>query len=418
MTVGRQGVRAPLATAPRSAPHAGGGDWRGVAAVLFAVAWGGNSFTPLLGLYQQALGLDELAVNVLLAAYVVGIIPALFLSAPLHRRLGPRRLLLPLAPLSALGSLLLVAGNRGYALLFLGRAVIGLALGVAMVVGAVWLTALCSERGGGDRGGGVGARRAALSLTAGFGSGAAVMGVLAQWAPAPTALPYTLHLALCAVAGVWVLRSPDVPPPTEPPGGPAPPLPARTLLRVLPVAPWIFGSLGLAYAVLPQVVRPRLGGLVTVYSALLCLLSLGGGFLVQKWLARRGGWRRLSPAPVGFALFLAVVAVTVPLLDVLSPWLVPVLCLLLGAAYGLMVAGCLVEVEATVPRARLARAVSLVWACAYGGFALPVAVSTAHRLLGWGNGLTLVVTATAALTVVALGRLAAHRTPARTSETG
>ncbi|RBL85486.1 MFS transporter, partial [Streptomyces cavourensis] len=35
----------------------------------------GNAFTPLLGLYWDTFGFGELAVNTLLSAYVVGIIP-------------------------------------------------------------------------------------------------------------------------------------------------------------------------------------------------------------------------------------------------------------------------------------------------------------------------------------------------------
>jgi len=44
-------------------------------------------------------------------------------------------------------------------------------------------------------------------MSVGFGLGPLVAGVLAQWAPAPTVLPYLPHLALAIVAFPLVLRA-------------------------------------------------------------------------------------------------------------------------------------------------------------------------------------------------------------------
>lgn len=61
-----------VAAAPRAAAP-----WLSVGAALFAVAWGGNEFTPLLVMYRQIDHMSALTVNVLLGAYVLGIVPAL-----------------------------------------------------------------------------------------------------------------------------------------------------------------------------------------------------------------------------------------------------------------------------------------------------------------------------------------------------
>ena len=87
--------------------------WFPVAGSMIAVAWGGNEFTPLLVMYRETSNFSQVTVNGLLAAYVVGIIPALLIGGPLSDLLGRRPLLLPAAPLSLAGSFLLsVAPQR------------------------------------------------------------------------------------------------------------------------------------------------------------------------------------------------------------------------------------------------------------------------------------------------------------------
>ncbi len=392
------------------APERGATAWTGVAAAMFAVAWGGNAFTPLLGLYWDTFGFGELAVNTLLSAYVVGIIPALFAAGHLVVRFGPKRVLITAPVLSMLGSLLLAAGHWVHPLLYAGRAAIGLALGLGMVVGGVWLTALSSPPWHPVARTGLGARRAAMSLTAGFGLGAGAMGAVAQWSPLPTVLPYSMHLVLSVIALLMVARSPDVEPPPPASGRAAPPDTGAVHLRVLPVAPWVFGSLGLAYAILPQLVQDRIGSLITVYSAVLCLISLGGGFITQRLLARLRDPAGVPSALIGFALFVTTVCVAAGLMGMLSPWLVLVLAGVLGSSYGFMIAGCLQEIEYGVPPERLARSVSLVWALSYAGFALPTAVSLLHRATGLGHARILLGTAAAATLTVAATRLLARRT--------
>jgi MFS family permease len=101
---------APAAAAGATATPAGSRTWLRVGALMFAVAWGGNEFTPLLVMYREVSHLSALTVNALLGAYVLGIVPALLIGGPLSDRWGRRPLLLPAAPLGVVGSLVLAVG--------------------------------------------------------------------------------------------------------------------------------------------------------------------------------------------------------------------------------------------------------------------------------------------------------------------
>ena len=81
--------------------------WMRPALAMLAVAWGGNEFTPLLVMYRTQHHLPQVTVNVLLFAYVLGIIPALLIGGPLSDRYGRRRLLVPAPYIAMLASAVL-----------------------------------------------------------------------------------------------------------------------------------------------------------------------------------------------------------------------------------------------------------------------------------------------------------------------
>ncbi|WP_420754076.1 MFS transporter, partial [Rhodococcus sp. O3] len=87
---------------------------------MFAVAWGGNEFTPLLVMYRLDHGYSPVVVDVFLFAYVLGIVPALLLGGPLSDRLGRRPLMLPAPFVAAAGSIVLAFGADSALLLVVG----------------------------------------------------------------------------------------------------------------------------------------------------------------------------------------------------------------------------------------------------------------------------------------------------------
>lgn len=98
--------------------------WMRPALAMLAVAWGGNEFTPLLVMYRTQHHLPQVTVNVLLFAYVLGIIPALLIGGPLSDRYGRRRLLVPAPYIAMLASAVLAFAHANVTVLFLGLSLI------------------------------------------------------------------------------------------------------------------------------------------------------------------------------------------------------------------------------------------------------------------------------------------------------
>lgn len=116
-------------------------DWLAVATATFAIAWGGNEFTPLLVMYRTRGDFSPLAVDLLLFAYVLGIVPALVIGGPPSDRFGRRRLMLPAPVLAALGSTILAAGADSEVILTVGRG-----CSAASPSGSRWRSAAAGSR--------------------------------------------------------------------------------------------------------------------------------------------------------------------------------------------------------------------------------------------------------------------------------
>ena len=156
--------------------------WMAVAAVLVGAGWGSNQFTPMLLVYRHALGLSAGALEAMFGVYALGLIPGLFLAGPLSDARGRRLPVLGAAATSLVGSLLLIAGSRSPALLYVARFVVGLGSGAAFSAGTAWLREL-SLLPPGNADSTRAARRAAVAMTTGFAVGPLVSGLLAQWGP-------------------------------------------------------------------------------------------------------------------------------------------------------------------------------------------------------------------------------------------
>ncbi|TFC92091.1 MFS transporter [Cryobacterium breve] len=378
--------------------------WLAPAAAIFAVAWGGNEFTPLLVMYRQDDGFSNQLANLLLGAYVLGIIPALLIAGPLSDRFGRRPLMLPAPWIAIAGSVLLAVSAGNVPLLLAGRILSGVALGLAMAVGTSWVKELSAKPF--DRGADLasGARRATIALSLGFALGAASSGVLAQWAPFPGMLPYAAHTVIAMVFGLLLLRTPESQglrtpesqglrtPESQglrtPPGALLPARPAtspypRFLLLIVPVAPWVFGTATTAYAVLPALAAAEIPSAPVAFAALLCVVALVAGASLQLFSHRitaghnaRGIMLALM-LTIG-SLLLASVAVSPPRL-----WLILPAAALLGAAYGLMMVSGLQEVQRIAPPDHLARLTAIYYGITYLGFFVPLALSLLEPWLGY-----------------------------------
>ena len=372
--------------------------WWGAGAAVAAVGWGAQQFAPLLLMYRAELGVGAATVQAVFATYVVGLVPGLLFGGPVSDRYGRRPVVLAALAASVAASALLLAGGHGVGWLFAGRLVAGFASGAAFSAGAAWIRELSA--GADDE---RGPRRATVAMTAGFGLGPLVAGVLAQWAPARTVLPYLPHLLLALAALPLVGRTAE----TRSAGGGGLHLPEVSSRRfrtvVAPLAPWVFGVVAVGIAYLPGLVEPRLGDYVLLFCTLITLLGAAAGMAVVPVARRvaRGGTRRLlvmalSTVIAGLVVAAVAAATTDPLLVVASV-------LVLGAAYGSCQVCGLAEVQRIARPGQLAGLTAAYQAISYLGLAVAVPLAAVDHLVP-PSVLLLGLAALAALTLVTTTR--------------
>jgi len=332
-------------------------------------------------------------------------------------RVGRRPVMLAALGISILASALLIAGGSGLAWLLAGRLIAGIASGAAFSSGTAWIKELSAPAGDGPGGASHGPRRATVLMTAGFAGGPLVAGLLAQWAPAPTVLPYLPHLALALVALPLAATTRETRQRGRA-GAPRPRLRAsgvgqpRFAAVVLPLAPWVFGSASIALAYLPGLVERQLRGSALVFAAAVCAMTALAGIAVQPLARRldRPGRPRLIWASL--TLVIAGLLIAAAAAAEAQPALVVVAVIVLGAGYGCCQVCGLLEVQRLAEPASLAGLTAVYQAASYLGFAAPFLLAAAARIASPGvllAGLAVL----AGLTLAWLARAArtGHRTP-------
>ncbi|MEO6598434.1 MAG: MFS transporter [Polyangiaceae bacterium] len=365
--------------------------YRKVMLLLFAAGWGANHFSSMLIVYRMKLGLAQAALGQVFGAYALGLVPGLILAGRVSDRLGRRALVLPAGAGAVAATATLAFGHYGFGVLLAGRLLYGLAMGCVMSPGSVWVQELSPRA--------LGPRRATLALSAGFGLGPLVSGVLAEFAPAPLVLPYVTH-ALVMALGLAAARSvpetaqlgANLPAPSEKPVV-APSVGKSEfllLLGLVPSAPWAFGFPAVAMVVLPVLMRSLVARPV-LYSAFLVAITLFTGVLVQPLtahLGRRGDLLGIGLGTLGIGLGAYAVSVR-------APSLVYAVAPLVGAGYGLVMTTGLRQASERAPQATRGTVVGIYYVLTYLGFALPFVHAVAAQHLG--DVRTLEVTAGAAL---------------------
>lgn len=350
-------------------------EWLRPAAAMFVVAWGANMFAPLLDVYRHEL--SAVQVTGLFGAYVLGLIPAVILVAPLSDRWGRRGVLRPVLVLSGIASVVLLAAGNSFSELLIGRVLVGVAAGAAFGPGTTWVKEL-SDRGGSA---GSGARRAAIALTGGFAAGPLISAVLAQWVPLPEAVPYLMHIALVILVIVYVWRAPETAGRTSAAGARAPQVrvPSRSgdalrsrvfVAAVLPTAPWVFAAATAALATLPGQVA--VGDYTEITGGITAAVALGTGILVQPWARRLASRSQRSPFQYGVAALVVGMllgAATALTHDVV---LLAPAAIFLGGAYGLLLVSGLSTVERIADPTALATLTGIYYSVTYLGFAFPL----------------------------------------------
>lgn len=397
----------------------GGRAWLAPAGVLVGTGWGSNQLTPLLLVYEHRLALSTGPVEALFGVYALGLIPGLLLAGPASDVRGRRVIVIPAAGLSLAASVCLAAAGHQLDLLFLGRLMAGVSSGAVFAAGTAWLreTSLPPR---GTATPAQAARRAAIAMTAGFGLGPLVSGVLAQWAPAPTVVPYLPHIALMAVVIVSLARTPETSGRTKRRMRLSVPAVRRPRFRqiIVPLAPWVFAAPAVAFALLPSIVGANQDRDRVALTAAVTMLTALAGVLVQP-LARRLDTHstRNRPGIAGLVVLGAGLGLGALTAHDRQAWLLVPCAVVLGSAYGMCLIAGLVEVSHLADPDALAGLTAVYYALTYLGFAAPYLGFAAPYLLTLASHLTtypILLLISAALALVTAGSLTRRTIHART----
>ena len=360
--------------------------WKLIAFAVFAVAWGGNEFTPMMVFYRGENVFGNVFVDALLASYAAGIAISLLISGPLSDRYGRRTVMLPAPAVALVASALIAAGETNSPLIFVGRVLSGLSIGMAMTAGGSWIKELSTQSFDPTAKPGAGARRSTMSLTAGFGLGALVAGCLAEWGPMPGKTPYLIHIALALLATAGLLTVPetrqsahlkvkgsfwsDIATPTA--------LHPRFLLAVLPIAPWVFGCAGVAYAILPSLTQDRVSFPIA-FSAVITMVALSFGFGVQQISDAYLRYGKARGQQLGLVLIIVGMALAVWTAHVRSLVGAAIAAIILGTAYGVCMITGLTEVQQLAGPDDLGGLTAIFYAVTYLGFFFPMILTKLNQ---------------------------------------
>ncbi|MFF0494399.1 MFS transporter [Nocardia sp. NPDC003482] len=345
--------------------------WIKPAAAVAAAGWGAQQFTPLLLVYHDRLHLTATMTQLTFAAYSAGLLPGLLLGGPFSDRFGRKAVMIPTMLAALLASVLLIAGPWGIGWLIAGRLITGVASGAAFSSGAAWLKEL-SNRESHDVT--QGARRLTVAMGIGFALGPLIAGVLAQWAPYQTFVPYLPHLLLAGTALVLVARTPETLT-RNPDAGILAALRIREvrdrrfLMIVVPLAPWVFIPVALILAYVPSLIHDSTRNWALLFAAVVTTCNAGAGILVQKPAKTIAAHGRQYLILTGFSLTVVGLLLAAAAVRFTSPVTALVSSLVLGVAYGCLQVCGLLEVQSIADPARLGGLTAVYQALTYVGFA-------------------------------------------------
>ena len=173
-------------------------------AYAFAVTMLGTTLpTPLYVIYQAQWHFSTSLITLIFAVYAVGVLVALLGAGRSSDQVGRRPVLWAAIALSIASAVtFILAPSVGW--LFLGRVLSGLSAGLMTGTATAALTETARARSG---------HHASLVATTanmgGLGLGPLLAGLLAQYAPQPTVLPFVVQLGLAAVAGLGLFVVPE-----------------------------------------------------------------------------------------------------------------------------------------------------------------------------------------------------------------
>ncbi|MDN6511709.1 MAG: MFS transporter, partial [Corynebacterium sp.] len=145
----------------------------------------------------------------------------------------------------------------------------------------------------------------------------------------------------------------------------------RFLTVVAPIAPWVFGAAGVAYAITPRLVQDQVGSPVA-FSGLLTVIALASGFTIQQFGPRINTSYNARGPIVALVLVIVGMAVAAVASRDIAVWSAIVVAIILGAAYGLCLISGLTEVQRIAGPDDLAGLTAAYYTLTYIGFFFPM----------------------------------------------
>lgn len=226
---------------------------------------------------------------------------------------------------------------------------------------------------------GAGARRAAMAQSAGFSLGPLTSGLLGEYAPFPTTLPYLVHLTLIASAFLVCRGLPETLTASLERASTKDPLLRkadrwRFVTVVAPVAVCVYAFPSVVISALPVLIDLPDHGAVAL-TGVLAGLTLGASTAAAQLQRRWGAWTPVAAATSGSLGYgIALVAAQHGAVLLLVPG-----ALLLGAGGGLALASGLAFVAELAVPSRRGALTGVFLATAYLGFAAPFGTAVAAR---------------------------------------
>ena len=337
-----------------------------VAYSLFATILGINVASPLYAVYREQWGLTDGMVTLVFAAYALAVIPSIVVFGQLSDRIGPKKLLIG-GVASALAGSLCMAAATGLPMLLLARILQGLSVGILNGVAVAAMTALRRDRAKHKA-----AATGALAVTAGNALGPVMSGLLAEFAPYPTKLPYLAH-ALLSLPGLLGLLLVVMKVKTNPasrlhwpsvrPG-------IRGIFYSASAASFIaWGVIGMFMSVIPSSMNEWIGKPSFLVAGVTVALSLAVSTLSQLL------FKALSPVrmvAIGYLTLAAGLGTVVASVTQQSAALLLLSACLVGMGHGPLYAASLTAVNQAAPDDSRGDLVSFFYVITYLGVALPV----------------------------------------------
>ncbi|MBT2287751.1 MFS transporter [Paenibacillus albidus] len=337
-----------------------------VAYGLFVTILGLNLAAPLYSVYRAEWDLSTAMVTLVFAAYALVVIPSIVLFGQVSDRIGPVPILLCGIAATLSGSLCFMFAN-GLPMLLLARALQGLSVGMFNGVAVSAMTELHKENSKRQA-----AFLAALLVTAGNALGPVLSGVLAEYTPWPTRMPFLVHLLLIvpAVIGLLLVRMRSEPGGTAALHWPRVPKGIKASFYTASLTSFlVWGVVSLFMSVIPTYLSVWIGRTSFLLSGLVAAGVLGFSALGQFTLGRLLLPRMMA---AGYACLLLGLLGLVIALNFHSLPLLFASVLLVGLGHGPLYAGSLAYVNAIAPPEARGDMVSFFYAGTYIGVAVPV----------------------------------------------